>query len=122
VSELLPWTAADIVNSKQHECKYSYFLECICHRARIGGCASLAPSEVLRKRSPMLCMHESGPEQKSPLDGRVPNQDDVLEKSVGNVIVSIAKCAWNLRREKTWSVASDFLLGALPQNLRCRGV
>jgi len=46
VSELLPRTAADIVYSEQRDYKYSYFLQYICHRARIGGCASLSPSEV----------------------------------------------------------------------------
>jgi len=76
VSELLPRTAADIVNSKQRECKYSYLPICIRYRARIGGFASLSPSEVQRKCSLMHCMPESGPERQSLLDGRVPNQDD----------------------------------------------
>ena len=54
----------------------------------IEGCASLAPSEVSRKCSPMHCMPESGPERDSRLDGRVPNQEDaflgVTAVGVGN--------------------------------------
>jgi len=81
MSELLPSTAADMANSEQHEYKYSYLPQYICHRARIGGCASLSPSEVERERSPMHCMPEAGPKRKSRLDGRVPNQDVMLQVS-----------------------------------------